>query len=73
MLGIRKAMVLLTDATDKVFLYTDFPCPYVKAFLPSQEPLMVSFDATYNTGIEYVKNNFGLDPEVVNARHFTGK
>lgn len=65
---ITKAMVLLTSACDKVFLYTDFPCPYVRAFLPSQEPLMVSFDATYDTGIEYVRKNFGIEPEIVNTR-----
>ena len=68
MLAIVKAMVLLTTACDKVFLYTDFPCPYVQAFLPSQQPLMVSFDATYDTGIEYVRKNFNMEPEVVNTR-----
>ena len=65
---ITNAMVLLSTACDKVFLYTNLPCPYVQAFMPNQQPLMVSFDATYDTGIEYVKKNFGIDPEIVNTR-----
>lgn len=69
-MNIKKATVLLTDATDKVFIYTDMPCPYVVAFLPSQEPLILNFDCTYDTGIEYVKTNFKIEPEVVDVRHF---
>lgn len=61
-------MVLLTDATDKVFVYTDMPCPYVKAFLPSQEPLVLTFDATYDMGVEYVRNHFAMEPKIVNVR-----
>jgi hypothetical protein len=69
-MNIKKVMVLLTDATDKVFIYTDMPCPYVIAFLPSQEPLILNFDCTADTGIEYVKKNFNIEPEVVEVRHF---
>lgn len=65
---IRKIVVMLTDATDKVFIYTDIPCPFVPAAIPSQPPLTMGFDATYDKGIEYVKTNFGIEPEVINVR-----
>lgn len=68
--AIHKALVLLTDGPDKVFLYSNMPCPYVAAALPCQEPLVLEFSATYNKGEEYVKENFGLEPEVQNCRHF---
>jgi hypothetical protein len=65
---ITKAMVLLTSGADKIMLETDYPCPFVKEFLPSQQPLSFTFDATYDTGAEYVKDNFGITPEVINTR-----
>lgn len=69
MLEVKKAMVLLTEGTDRISLYTELPCPYAVAFLPSQQPLTVTFDATYDTGIEYIRKNFGIEPEVTNVRH----
>jgi len=63
-----KATVLLSTAADKVFLETDLPCPYVQAFLPSQPPLTMNFDATYDTGIDYVRKHFNLEPKVINTR-----
>jgi hypothetical protein len=68
-LRIDKVFVLLTDGPDKVFLQTDFPCPYVKEFMPEQTPLSISFDTTYDKGVEYVKKNFNIEPEVSNCRH----
>jgi hypothetical protein len=62
---IKEALVILTNGTDKIFLKTDFPCPFVKEFMPAQYPLTIQFDATYDTGVEYVKKNFGIDPEVI--------
>lgn len=69
-INVKKATVLLTDTSDKVFLYTDLPCPYVVVFMRSQEPLTLQFDCTYDKGIEYVRNNFKIEPEVVKVRHF---
>lgn len=67
-MNIKKAEVLLTRGSDKVQLHTDLPCPFVKEALPSQQPLVISFDATYNTGVQYCKDNFGIDPEVIDVR-----
>jgi hypothetical protein len=66
---ILKAMVILSTAADKIMLETDMPCPYVVEFMPGQQPLSLSFDATYDKGVEYVRNNFGIEPEVINTRY----
>lgn len=59
---------MLTRMTDEVFLRTDFPCPFVPGAIPSQPPLDLHFKATYDTGVEYVRKNFGLEPEIINSR-----
>lgn len=68
-INIIKATVLLTNATDEVFIKTDLPCPFVIGALPSQPPLDLHFKATYDTGIEYVRKNFKIEPEVINQRN----
>ena len=65
---IISAFVLLTDGADIVYLETKFPCPFVKEALPSQPKLSIQFCATYDTGIDYVRNNFGIEPGVRNTR-----
>jgi len=65
---VTKVTVQLTDATDKVYVRTELPCPFVKGAIPSQPPLDLMFDATYDTGVEYVKKVFGVEPEVINSR-----
>ena len=65
---ILNAKVLLTNAMDNVVIYTDMPCPLVKEALPSQEPLALLFHTTYDTGAEYVRKNFGIEPEIQNTR-----
>jgi hypothetical protein len=68
-LMIKGATVLLTCGPDKIILQTDLPCPYAPGYMPKQPPLSVSFDATYDTGVEYVIEVFGIDhPEVINTR-----
>jgi hypothetical protein len=66
---IKSITVLLTHGCDKVFVKTDLLCPYVPAFQPEQLPLQLDFDATYDTGIEYVRQVFGIEPEVINGRN----
>ena len=63
-----KAMVILSSACDKAIIETELPCLYVAAFAPNQQPLSITFDATYDTGVQYVLDNFGLEPEIVNTR-----
>jgi hypothetical protein len=65
---IKSITVLLTHGTDRVFVKTELPCPWVRAFLPEQPPLQLDFDATHDTGIEYVRKVFGVEPEVINGR-----
>lgn len=66
---IVSALVLLTDGTDIIYLRTKLPCSFVKEALPSQQELSLQFSATYDTGIDYVRNNLGIEPEVRNLRH----
>ncbi len=66
-LEITEATVLLTNGTDKIVLSTKLPCPFVPAYLPEQPPLCVSFDATYNTGVDYCRK-LGLEPKVIDTR-----
>lgn len=67
-ISIKKVMVLLSSSADKVILETELPCPYAKAYLPGQPPLDLKFETSYDTGIQYVRDNFGLEPDVVNVR-----
>lgn len=64
-MNIIRATIVLGNCTDKVILTTDLPSPVPAV---TQNPLQLSFDAEYDTGIEYVKNTFNIDPEVVNTR-----
>jgi len=65
---IKSVTVLLLHGTDRIFVKTELPCPYVLAYLPEQTPLTLFFDATHDTGIAYVRKVFGVEPEVINGR-----
>jgi len=62
-LEITKVKVLITNGTDKVLIKTTLPPPYPPCI--SDGPLTISFDVTKGKGIQYVKDNFQLEPEVV--------
>ena len=66
-LSIVKATVVLTDATDHVTLFTKSPCPFV-ATSGTIQPLTLDFKATHDTGADYVRNVFGIEPEIINIR-----
>lgn len=66
---IKSITVLLSHGADKVFIKTDFPCPYVLAYSPEQTPLQLDFEASYDTGVEYVRRVFGVEPEIINVRN----
>lgn len=59
---ITKATVLVGQGPDRVFLTTDQPNP----FIVYNDPLSLTFEATANTGAKYVKDNFGIDAEIIN-------
>lgn len=67
-MNITKIQVLLCNGTDEVHVYTDLPCPFTKAGLPSQPNLTLNFKATFNTGIEYCRRVFKIEPEIVSLR-----
>ena len=65
---ITKATVILNNATDHIILETDLPCPFVAAFLPSQPPLTLRFEATFDTGADYCCKVLNIDPIILNTR-----
>lgn len=64
---IIKATVLLRDCTDSIFIEMDAPSPIVP--YQEKENLSLNFEATYDTGIDYVRKHFNFEPRVVNSRH----
>lgn len=67
-MNIKEIRVLLTDGPDHISIITDLPCPYVKDFAPSQQPLELDFQASMDTGADYVKRVFKMEPKVTNVR-----
>ena len=66
MLEIKSALVLKSKTgPDEVFLETNYPCPYVEEFMPSQKNLQITFNCTADTGEQYVLENFNIQPKVV--------
>jgi hypothetical protein len=63
---ITKITVLLTEGTDKVSVYTTLPSPFPPAV--SDQPLCMDFAVQCNKGVQYVRNNFGMEPEVIDSR-----
>jgi hypothetical protein len=64
--NINRSTVLLTNGADQVLLYTDLPSAIPKV---DDSVLCLSFCAEIDTSIEYVKKHFGLNPEIIDARH----
>lgn len=65
---VKRVVVQLTNGVDIVYVYTDLPCPFVKMAIPSQPNLDLVFKCTYDTGIDYVRSVFGIEPEIINSR-----
>ena len=64
-LHIKKAVVLITDGTDKVSLHTTLPSPYPPEV--TTQDLMIDFDTKKGAGVDYVRKHFGIDPEVIDV------
>jgi len=60
---IVRAVVLTRSGTDIIHLDTTFPAP----FPPDVDPtsLRLQFETRKGDGVEYVKNNFFVEPEVI--------
>jgi len=65
-MSLTKATVLLDHyGTDTVILATTFPASIAAN---PDIPLAVQFKATNGEGIEYVRRNFGIEPEVITVQ-----
>lgn len=60
---ITKIIVLKTNATDKVILFTDLP----PAVWPFKEETCLQFEVAKDKGEQYVKDNFGLEASPANT------
>ncbi len=67
---ITGATVMLTHVIDIVIfdIMPKYPCPFVPDLLPSQPPLQLEFRATADTGVDYCREHFGIEPKVINTR-----
>jgi hypothetical protein len=63
--NIVKIVVLLTDGADSISVHIDSPSPMPKV---SKDKLSMDFRAEANTGVDYVKRVFGIEPEVIDIR-----
>jgi hypothetical protein len=63
---ILKATVILSRVADQVLIETDLPSPFGNKY-----PLSLRFETTYDKGAEYVRNNFGIEPEVIDTRVYS--
>ena len=65
---ITKATIIrLKDGPDKVYIYTTLPAPIHKE-LGGGVPLVLSFDVAYLQGPKYVRDAFGIEPELIDCR-----
>ena len=65
-INIKKIVVMLTDSTDRVSIYTELPSPYPVAV--SDQDLVIEFQTKINSGAEYIREHFGREPEISNVR-----
>ena len=63
---IKKIVVMLTDGTDRVSIYTDLPSPYPVEV--SDKDLVIEFQTKINSGVDYVREHFDYEPEILNVR-----
>jgi len=58
----KKAEVLKTNGADEVNLYTYLPSPMPNL---QKQKLILSFKVVKGSGWGYIKENFGLDAEII--------
>lgn len=63
-LNIKRIVVFRnTHGTDRIYLYTDLPSPFPPG-VADQSPAFQT-DTVRGGGEQYVRDNFGVEPEVV--------
>jgi hypothetical protein len=61
--NITHATVLRkSGGADVVFIFTEHPSPMPSV---SDQPLSFKFEVTVGEGVNYVKNNFNIEPEMI--------
>ena len=67
---VKRAMVLLTEGTDKIIIDIDAETAFPKSLSsPSGcDPPYVTMDAQADYGAKWVQSVLGLEPEVINTR-----
>jgi hypothetical protein len=65
MIIIARASVIVGAGADKVMLWD---AHRREAVFPYKEPLVLSFEAAAGTGVDYVRNNFGIEPDIVRTK-----
>ena len=63
---ITKVSVLQSYGTDTISLYTEYPCPYVPEY--DDNPLCLTFSTTKGMGVDYIRENFGVEPEIIDTQ-----
>jgi hypothetical protein len=63
-LNVRKVVVLITDATDKIVMHLDMPSSYPITKYEST----ATIDAAYDCGVSWCQENLGITPEIINCR-----
>lgn len=61
-LKITKATIVLGFGADKVLLWTDLPSTMPKV---TTQNMCLSFDTEIDTGADYVRRHFGIEPEII--------
>ena len=64
-LHIKKVVVLITDGTDRVSIHTDLPSPYPPEV--SEQDLVIEFSTKKGAGMDYVRKEFGIEPELLDV------
>lgn len=61
---IKASVVIRSGHPDSISLTTDLPSPF-KCDEGTDTPLYLTFDFSRKNGVEYVKNHFGIEPDVI--------
>ncbi|MEG0869777.1 MAG: hypothetical protein RSD49_08400 [Hafnia sp.] len=61
---ITRIVVMLTESSDRINLSTHLP----QAVWPYKGNQVISFEAARNTGLEYVRRHFDIEPEILDVR-----
>lgn len=64
-IDIKKIRVHITDSTDRVTIYTHMPSPFPPEV--TKADLEIEFHVAKGAGVDYVREHFGVDPEVIDT------